>query len=221
MLDCAMASAEETTEKTDPRFRCFERADEETAFDASVTMLVGRMQARSRQMFVSEENTLRMNHGGSWIHAAQDPESDTTMHTISVESLIPFKDIAENDLGLIARTILPLNEEMEKQFAQSMYGVIGAAAEKVGNVVDAKAAGSFANSMLEMFRKIEIGVDREGNISMPQLHVGPAMAEKIANELQDVPPEIEAEIEQVRAEKVQSALDREAERKAKFKRAES
>ena len=111
------------------------------------------------------------------------------------------KDIAENDLSLIARTILPINEEMEKQFALNMYGVVAAGAEKVGNVVDAKADGSFAKSMLEMFRKIELGVDRNGEISMPQIHVGPGMAQKIAKELESVPPEIEAKIEQVKAER--------------------
>jgi hypothetical protein len=47
------------------------------------------------------------------------------------------------------------------------------------------------------------------------------MAERIKKELKDVPPEIEAEIERVKAQKIQEALDREAERKAKFKRAES
>jgi hypothetical protein len=216
-----MAEIDDPTAKPDPRFRCFERAGDEQAFEASVTSLLGRMQARSRQVFVNEHNVLRMNHGGNWVHAARDPEPDTSMHTISAEWLIPFKDIAENDLSLIARTILPLNEEMEKQFAVNMYGVVGAAAEKVGNVVDAKASGSVAQWMLEVFRKIEFGVDRDGNISMPQLHVGPGMAERIAKELQAVPPELDAEIERVRAEKVQAALDRERERKAKFKGTDS
>lgn len=179
------------------------------------------MQARSRQTFVSEHNILRMNHGGSWVHTARDQEPDTTMHTISAEWMIPFKDVADNDLSLIARTILPLNEEMEKQFALNIYGVVGAAAEKVGNVVDAKAEGSLAQSMLEMFRRIEIGVDRDGNISMPQLHVGPEMADRLAKELQSIPPEMEAEIELLKAAKVEAALAREADRKAKFRRPES
>ncbi|MDP9421378.1 MAG: hypothetical protein M3Q19_00840 [Pseudomonadota bacterium] len=214
-----MADTNSAAAEPDPRFRCFERAQDEEVFETSVASLLGKMQATSRQMFVSQQNILRMNHGGTWVHAAREPEPDTSMHTISAEWMIPFKDIAENDLSLIARTILPINEEMEKQFALNMYGVVGAAAEKVGNVVDVKATGSFAKSMLEMFQRIELGVDRNGAISMPQIHVGPGMAERIAKELESVPPEIEAEIEQVKAEKVQQALEREASRKAKFKRA--
>jgi hypothetical protein len=216
-----MSDTNNSPAQADPRFRCFEHAGDEEEFETSVASLLGKMQASSREMFVSQHNVLRMNHGGTWVHAASDPEPDTSMHTISAEYVIPFKDIADNDLSLIARSILPLNEEMQKQFGLHMYGLIGAAADKVGNVVDAKATGSFPASMLEMLRKIELGVGRDGTVSMPQIHVGPGMAERIAKELENVPPEIEAEIQRVKAEKVQQALDKEAARKAKFKRAES
>lgn len=209
------------SEKADPRCICFERRNDEKAFESSLMRLVGAMQKQSRQMFVSEHNVLRMNHGGNWVHAAREPEPDTTMLTISAEWVIPFKDIADNDLSLISRTVLPINEEMGKQFAQNMYGVVGAAAERVGNVVNGQAADSILISMVEMFKKIEFGVDRDGKISMPQMHVGPEMYERIARELQNVPAEIEAEIEKIKAVKVQAALVREEERKSKFKRAEA
>ncbi|MFD0848768.1 hypothetical protein [Sphingosinicella xenopeptidilytica] len=142
------------------------------------------------------------------------------MHSMSAKWTIPFSGIVENDLKLIGQTILPINEEMERQFAQNMYGVIGAAAERVGNVVDTKEAGSFALSILEMFQKLELGVDRDGNVSIPQMHVGPEMHERIVSEVRDMPPELLAEIERVKEEKIRRALNREEERKAKFKRAD-
>ena len=73
--------------------------------------------------------------------------------------------------------------------------------------------------MLEMFRKLELGVDRDGNVSMPQIHVGPELYARLPEEMSKVPPELSAEIERVKAEKIKEALDREAERKGKFKRA--
>ena len=215
-----MAAANDSVTRPDPRFRCFERISDDRAFENSVVKLLGQLQSRSRQMFISEQNTLHMNHGGAWVNAASNPEPDTSMHTISAELMIPYKDIADNDLGLIARSILPLSEEMEKQFAFNMYGMVNTAAEKVGNVVDARAAGSIAESMLEILRKIELGVDRDGNVSMPQIHVGPEMFERITKELENVPPDLKAEIERVKAVKVEAALQGEADRKAKFKRAD-
>ena len=216
-----MSDSGDVSEKADPRVICFDRPEDYEVFESSVMKLIGRMQEQSRKMFVSEHNILCLNHGGSWVHAAREPEPDTTMHTLSAEWSIPFKDIAENDLSVIGRTILPINKEMEKQFAQNMYNMVGAAAEKVGNVVSAKEEGSFLQSLLEMLRKIELGLDRDGAINMPQIHVGPEMAARITRELENVPPEIEAEIERVKGEKVQAALVREAERKAKFKKAEA
>lgn len=218
MIKSRMPDPTKNSDKDDPRIICFDNREDDRIFDASVTRLMQRMQERSRDKFINEENILRMNHGSTWVHSARDPEPDTSMHTISAEWTIPFKEIADNDLSLISRTILPINESMEAQFAQNIYGVVCAAAEKVGNVVDAKDSGSFAHSMLEMFRKIEIGVDRDGNISMPQMHVGPDLYKRLPEELANVPPELEAEIERVKAEKIEAALRREAERKAKFKK---
>lgn len=201
----------------DPRVVCFERADVLVAFDVAMVKLMVDLQGKSRATFVSEHNVFRMNHGDGWVHSARNAEPDTTMHSISAEWTIPYKDIADNDLALIMRTMRPVNEEMEGQFARNMYAVIGAAAEKVGNVVDAKAAGSITQSMLEMLRKIELGVDRDGNVTMPQLHVGSEAFEKIAKEMQSFSPDIEAEIEAIKAVKIRAALVREAERKAKFR----
>jgi len=216
-----MDALEEAREGRDPRVFCFESDREVAAFDRSVTELMAAMQNETHSMFVSEHNVLRLNHGGKWTHSARDDDPETTMHVITAEMSIPFKDIADNDLNLIARTLQPISEEMQRQFSQNMYGVVGAAAEKVGNVVNAQETGSFAESMLEMFRKIELGVDRDGNISMPQLHVSPETYKKIAAEMNSTPPDVQAEIEKVKAAKIEEAFEREAERKAKFRAAES
>lgn len=212
-----MDDADTTSSEPDPRYRCFERPDEAAVVEKSVAKLLGKLQKQSQAMFVNEENILRMNHGARWVHSAREEDPDTSMHRISVEWVLPFKDLADNDLGLIARSILPISEGMQRQFAENMFGVVGAAAEKVGNVVDARAAGSFPQSMLEMLKKIELGVDRDGSISMPQTHVNAETFERMKLEFENVSPELEAEFERVKAEKIQAALDKEAERKARFK----
>jgi hypothetical protein len=68
-----------------------------------------------------------------------------------------------------------------------------------------------------MLKKVEFGVDREGNVCLPEMHVAPDMAEKIVNELKSQPPEYSAEVERLKAERSEQALQKEAERKAKFK----
>ncbi len=204
----------------DPRIFCFDRPEEEEAFEQSVVALIETLNERARAMFVSPQNVLRMNHGRQWVHSARAPEPDTSMHSISTKWQIPFADLANNDLELIARSVLPVSEEMSRQFAQNTYRVLGAAAESVGNVVNAKIAGSVIASLQEMMSKIEFGVDREGKVSMPQIHVGTGAYEKLVEAIENMDPEVAAGIELLKETKSKQALEREAERVAKFRRAD-
>ena len=215
-----MAEKDDSKHKADPRIICFERKGDERAFETSCTSLIAALQKRSRSLFVSDENVQRINHGGNWAHPAKPDPIESSMKSITAETLIPFKDIAENDLGLIGRCLMPMSESMERQFSENMYEMMGAAAESVGNVVDARGEGSITDYYLEMLKKVEFGVGRDGNVSLPQMHVGPGMAERIKAALDNLSPEHEAEFERITAEKAQEALAREAERKAKFRRAE-
>ncbi|HEU0099024.1 MAG TPA: hypothetical protein VFQ67_09640 [Allosphingosinicella sp.] len=216
MTDESVAAA-----KPDPRVFCFERPEDDDAFERSVMRLVAQLNERTRETLVSRQNVMRMNHGRNWVHAARDPEPDTSMHSITAEWLIPFREIADNDLSLIGRSILPMSEEMSRQFAQNMYRVVGEAAEQVGNVVSAENAGSVSQSLIEMMSKIELGVDRDGNVSMPQIHAGTEAHAKLVAELENMAPEVAAELERLRLEKTREALDREAERRAKFRSTET
>lgn len=201
----------------DPRCFCFEQPNEEMVFNKSVSKLMALLQESSRAALVSPQNVYSFHHGKEWVHSASEPMPDTLFHSISAEFVIPFKDIADNDLNLIARAILPLCEDMSRQFTQNIYRVVGAAAESVGNVVDAKAAGSIEASFFEMMSKIEFGVDRDGKVRLPQIHVGREAYEKLRETMENMSPEAATKFEQLKAQKSEEALRREAERKARFR----
>jgi hypothetical protein len=114
---------------------------------------------------------------------------------------------------------LPVSEEMQKQFAQNIYGVVGAAAAKVGNVVDAAASGSIAESFVEMMSKVELGFGRDGTVSMPQFHLHPSTFDRVKAAMETISPELEAKLERLKAVKTQEAYAREDARRAKFKSA--
>lgn len=201
----------------DPRIICFERKEDIAAFDASLSKLLSVMQKRAQQSFINEENVLRMNHGGSWIHTARESESDTKLHTLSAEWQIPYKEIANNDLSLISKTVISVHNNMLEQFTKNMYDVIGDAAENVGNSVTTDQNQSFAVTFLEILRKIELGVDKDGNVCMPQIHVGMQLAKRIEQDLNNIDPHLAAEIEKVKATKIEEAQVTERKRKSKFK----
>lgn len=206
-------------ENADSRAICFEDIQGANAFEISVSKLIRKTAELSRTPFVDEDNIFRTKHGATWVHTARPTEVEAERHKISSEWTIPFKAIADNDLGLIQRCIGPVIEDMNRQFAENLYGMIGASAKKVGNVVDGSQSPSLAKSVIAMISKVEFGVDREGKVSIPQIHLHPSMLDKVKSAMASMSPEVKAELDGVMEAKGEEALAREAARKAKFKEA--
>ncbi|WP_334655834.1 hypothetical protein [Sphingomonas panaciterrae] len=199
------------------RVFCFVDDAQINGFDRAYMVMMNELRKRQTEMFIDENNVLQYIHGGNWVRPGHDDDDAPAMQTLSSEWTIPFVALADNDLTLIEAGLSKNVEELSGQFIRSIYSVVGAAAEKVGNIVSNKDTGSSAQSLLEMLRKIEFGVDRDGKVSFPQIHVGPDMGEKLLAELEAQPPEFGEEVERVKAERMALALQKEAERKAKFK----
>jgi hypothetical protein len=216
MSDQKELSEEEIEKKRKARVFCFVDDEEIAGFDHAYLVMMNDLRKRQTSIYFDDSNVLHYIHGANWVRAGRD-DAGPAMQTLSTEWSIPFKALADNDLTLIEAGLHQTVEALSAQFAHSIYSVVGAAAEKVGNVVSNKDTGSNAQSFLEMLKKIEFGVDRDGNVSLPQMHVGPDMGEKLLEELKAQPPEFSEEVERVKAERTKLALQKEAERKAKFK----
>jgi hypothetical protein len=217
MSDPVEVTEEEIEKRRNARIFCFVDNEEIQGFDRTYTMMMRKLHKRQTSMYMEEGNILYYNHGTNWIRSAREDDDGPQMQALSTEWSISFQSIVDNDLSLIETGLRNAVDSLSAQFARSIYSVVGAAAERVGNVVSDKETGSTARSFLEMLKKIEFGVDREGNVSLPAMHVGPEMAEKLMNELKSQPPEFSEEVERVKAERSELAIQKEAERKAKFK----
>jgi hypothetical protein len=212
-------SHEKIEKRRKARVFCFVDNAESAGFDRAYISMMNDLRKCQTSMYISENNVLQYIHGANWVRAGRDKDDAPAMQTLSTEWTIPLKALADNDLALIEAGLYKVVEELSGQFARSIYSVVGAAAEKVGNIVSNEETGSNAQSFIEMLKKIEFGVDRDGNVSLPQMHVGPEMGEKLLAELMAQPPEFGEEVERVKAERTALALQKEAERKAKFKAA--
>jgi hypothetical protein len=69
-----------------------------------------------------------------------------------------------------------------------------------------------------MLEKIELGVDKDGTVSMPQLHVSPEFGNRMMAALENTSQDYQDRVEALKARKTAEALARETERKAKFVR---
>lgn len=192
----------------------FEFRDEARAFSEKFSTMV-RDLTRDESP-IPESNELRLTHGRSWDHPGEHGAGE--LQTMSAEISISFDDLMQGRLAALPEAIEHVATQMKRHFYQMMYQKASEGAEKVGNVASAEDAGSFATGFLEMFRKLEFGVGRNGQVNLPEIHAGPGMAKKILTELEAQPAEYHAEIERLKAEKTASALIREKMRKARFVR---
>ena len=71
---------------------------------------------------------------------------------------------------------------------------------------------------MAMLEKIELAVDKDGTVSMPQLHVSPELGDRMMAALENTSQDYKDRVEELKARKTVEALAREAERKAKFGR---
>lgn len=126
-------------------------------------------------------------------------------------------DIAQNDLTVLVRFPTQLVEAMHGSAMKSLYGKVGRAVEEVGNVISAGGQPFTPELFLELLRRVDFGVDKEGRVTLPQLHLHPDVAKNVIPLLESQGPDFAAEVDAIKAVKEAEAREREVARKARFK----
>jgi hypothetical protein len=191
---------------------------EALAFEGALVRKFDEIQKLIVSQYLRPETTQRFRHGGGWNNPSDPKAPAVQWHTHSVETATRFDDIVNNDLSALDRTLAAFREAMERQFAQMLYSTVSEAASQVGNVVDAKAAGSLADAFMATMEKIQFTADKDGKVSFPEVHAAPEMAARMVATLEAASQEFRDRLDGVMARKTEEALTREAERKAKFVR---
>lgn len=184
-----------------------------SAVQSSMTKLLIERQRALTESIMSPHNTLHYSHGMKWRHPANPDDEDSTMESHSAEFSLPFSRLVDGDVSLILESIDGMSEEFHQQLMESMYSLISRTCEKTGNTVKASQA-NFPEAFEEMLEKIEFSVDRNGDVSLPQLHTGDAKGMTQALEAQ--PPEYHERIKRLIERKSAEAREQEALRRSKF-----
>jgi hypothetical protein len=167
---------------------------------------------------IPKENVETFYHGRSFVYQQDDLSSHQgTFETRSAGDELDLESILSGDLQALPKFLEGLATNFDRQMKQLLFQRVGEAAESVGNTVDARQHKSIAEAYLEMFRKVEFGVDKEGNISRPELVLHPNTARRLQEELSKQGPEFRQAIQELTNQKIADALRRERERLSKFK----
>ncbi len=169
----------------------------------------------SQYAYVDPRNIQRFVHGRSWqSHQSYDPDQVSELSSHEHQMNIRFDDIMLRRLEIIENTLNELSNEMSESFIKSLYSTVSDVCNKHGNVVNAQKEP--AKGFIEMLEKIEFGVDRNGDVSIPQIHGGAKAIEALRRDHVINSIEFENKVAKLKEIKTQQALDKEAVRKAKF-----
>ncbi len=195
----------------------FAQIDEVAAFEKSLITLVQQRLLQVRTEIMPPENTQGYYHGTEWqTLSASDPEDVGKLTEHSHETEIKFDDIINNRIEKIDEYVNAIVMAMHHQFMQSLYATVSAACDKSGNVVSFADFNSPAEGFLQILKKIEFGVDRNGKPSIPELHLGPKVMETLIKDIERQGPEFQETVEKIKAEKMEEAKAREKDRVSKF-----
>jgi hypothetical protein len=167
---------------------------------------------------ISRENRYRLSHGSGWGSLADPDDEPGKFETATAEVVVSFEAVATQNLGAFRASIDAIAEQMARTVIGGLFSTVSEAADRVGNSVSASEQGSNAAAFLEMLRKIEFGVDSQGRVTFPSLHVGPGVAEKLLAELEAQGPEFHEEVRRLQTEKAKAALARDRDRRSRYRR---
>jgi len=187
---------------------------ESQEFNKSIDRFISDMCDQKMLLVSSPENRYTVHHGTSF-NSIDNTESELTKHSVTLE--YKFEDIRNYNIEQFYKFIHDLSEEMSSQMTKSIYETLGASCDKIGNTIDAMQMNlSNAEAFLEMLKKIEFGVDKYGNVIMPQLHLHPNQSEKFVKDIESQTQEYHRKVEEIKQEKCAQAIEKEKQRLSKF-----
>lgn len=157
------------------------------------------------------------SHGKSWqSHHSYAPDKIDEVQTLEQRIIVDSSDILLGRLSIIERTATELTDGMAAGFAKVFYKMLSDTCEEHGNVV--QGGGTLGEQMLEALESIEFSVGRDGKVVLPEFRVGADITKLLASDPSLSSPELEARAEEITKLKSAQALEKEAARKAKFRK---
>lgn len=192
----------------------FSNVKESEIFAKSLNDFIVEENNKKMSAYLSEENMYTLHHGSSF-GSSGDNESKLKEHAINIE--FEYNDVRLYKIEQFYMFITNFIDQMSSQMTKTLYQTISDTCEKTGNIIDAKQdAMSFPDMFLEMIKKVEFSIDKNGKVVIPEVHLHPSNAKKIMAEIESQGEEYSNLIEKIKKEKSEQAIKKENERLLKF-----
>ncbi|MGI2191521.1 hypothetical protein ACRN9V_08640 [Shewanella baltica] len=195
----------------------FSYKTESKEFGKALLDMAVRAHREQIYQYVSKDNMHSFQHGRSWLTVREDGTEESSFKETCVELSIGYEDIIKNDINQFFQFLNKFIEGFTSQTMQGMFQTISESCDKIGNTVNQKEYASQAEVFLEMLKKVEFCVIENGQVVLPQIHVGTDAAESLMQSLEAQDEEFHAEVERIKQEKSEAALTKEKERLNRYK----
>ncbi len=199
--------------------RPFPLSSESDAFMKSFAEEVSKVLKLSRSHFVSEDNVHSFRHGTRWqSHNSYKPDEISSLQQHSNEIVVEKIDVVEYRVDVLLQMSEQLAANMSRDLAQTMYATLSDVCKENDQIVDANGQ-DFANSLIALLEKVDCGVDREGNPTLPSFHMHPDSYRAMRNNPIFEDASFKKKVDEITERKKSEAHQREQRRVDRFKRA--
>lgn len=195
----------------------FPYRSESEAFGKALFDMAVRAHRERISQYVNKENMHIFQHGRNYLTVREDGTEESSFKEVGVELSIKYEDIINNDINQLFKFIGDFIEGLTSQAMQGMFQKISETCDKVGHTINQNEYTSQAEALLEMLRKIEFTVDENGKVALPQIHIAPDNAKYLIQSLQEQSDEFHAEIEKIKIDKSEAAINKEMHRLNRYK----
>lgn len=185
--------------------------------DKAIIQKLDEIIFEQRAKIIPAKNQLGFHHGARWrMLGSSDPNSESETKVVSHEEVLNYGRIVDNDLEVIVEFFTGVVEGMSSALQKQLYETLNEATEQSGNVVNARDFDSLPYAFLEMLKTIQFGVDSDGAISRPEIHMSQDQFDLFVKDAENLGEEFHLKVQEVTAQKEQDALDREGSRIGRF-----
>lgn len=167
--------------------------------------------------YVSSANTIILYHGGGWTNPAINDSEESKIEEMSFELFMRPSWIIEHNVDEMINFLLDFADKQASQMIEKVFRTIKESCQNNGNVLERPNDLPVAETIIQMLEAVEFSVDRNGNVTMPQICSGSQMHEKILEAIPHLSPEYHQKCESIKARKIQEAIQKEQCRLKKFK----